>query len=496
MEKYIQYNVNLTDIELYQLIILKIEENKEYKGVIGKEKIIEIFLYKNINIGNKIYSIEIEYQEFNSIRRIERFLKDNYNSINRLKVKGLKSSEDLIIRTVLIFNMIKYFYPSVYEEFTINRSILEIFTLNIDGKEYSYEYFYNKNRMEYLQNYIESEDNQSIAKSRNLFNLFILDKLQYNIHGEYYKDIYKSENAIERLEMHYEESNMNLIRRHNNMAMDRIFWNLLSAGKSELTELEICGQKFIEDVLSYDKNSWKSRYEKYCNDLFCGGYTIFIMGIEKSLQLFKAFRIINPEEKYWNRLLEFSKKEFFDVINYEFISAINYVPMENIEIHKKVSELILDLKNEGNLNSEKEFLNFLKIFYTTWYGLGGFFPHPIEYINYINIEDSNYIRRIKSLLENHIEVLDNIESSILEDEIKVNIKVTKKLIELISLEKSLEKKEYKPKVSFESSIYNKNIIEELLELKQIDLDKFREKAQEYYYSGTISKSDIIKKLEI
>lgn len=70
------------------------------------------------------------------------------------------------------------------------------------------------------------------------------------------------------------------------------------------------------------------------------------------------------------------------------------------------------------------------------------------------------------------------------------------LLELIGLEESLKMKEHKPKTSLTSSSDKRIIIEELQNLKEIDLDKFIKKVEEHYLSGQISKRDIIKELKI
>lgn len=169
----------------------------------------------------------------------------------------------------------------------------------------------------------------------------------------------------------------------------------------------------------------------------------------------------------------------------------------NIEIGKIISDATVI----GNLNEDKYFSMFLKRYYKNWYR---FTTLPgIELIEYekLDLKTEEGQKEIIFILEKHIEMLwerkNDILTKVLNNkfEIEINVKVTKKLIEVINEKDKVKEGGVSAKVR---SIEPKEI--KLLKTLKEDgnLKEFELKAREYYFENEITKVQLqylLKELE-
>ena len=121
----------------------------------------------------------------------------------------------------------------------------------------------------------------------------------------------------------------NISKKNRNEQKDRLLWNLICNGKSELTDRINAVNSFIDIVINTENS--KKGYKEFKSKLHNGDFkkkdnkTIFLGAIDEFLFLFQSFRIAKVSEQDWLEFLKFymSYKKVED-INIEYIENINY----------------------------------------------------------------------------------------------------------------------------------------------------------------------------
>ena len=474
LEKYIHKNINLTIIGLLEMVKFQLDTNEKYNEYIISDLMINIlYVPKNFQINDYSGSVKIEFKlHLINMRRVEKFLSSTYAYI---KNNDTDPEQDILIRTAIIFYLIEYFLPESYSNIAENKDLEDIFNFKYNDDYYTLSELYNND----LDIELIFEDDF------NKLNIWILASLEYKVTYNY-----KNEKAAQ------EQIN-------KNSKIDKRFKNIYSAGILPYTNYELYARKLIEDVLNFDKHLWKSKYELFNKNIKGKNeFNIFYIGINGIISIFKSFNMINASQKDWLNLLEFCKLEGrFEFINKSMFEAFSYIDLNDIKINIEIGKIISDAKVMGNLNQDKYFKLFLKRYYRNWYRLTTL--PSIELIEYekLDLKSEKGQKRIIDILEEHIGILEEMKNDTLTKvlnnkfEIEINIKVTKKLIEVINEKDKVKEGGVSVKVG---SIEPEEI--KLLKTLKEDgnLKEFELKAREYYFENKITKVQLqylLKELE-
>lgn len=463
LEKYIETNVNLTDVNLFDLIKFKYElsENK-YEKYFSFDYILKLYIaLEQFSVSNNQNLID---RKLINPRRVEKFLRSIYT---HLKNNQDDKEQDILTITTVGFYFIKYFLPKSYAEIDLNKDLEEIFKFEYEKKIYTY----SELEIRIL------EDEKFYKKENNLTNLLIFKILDYK----------KTERLL----------NISIKNEYNiyNKKINRRFKNLYASGLTQFTEEENYASKFKEEVLDYDKQEWNEKYRdfniKYENNK---EFQIFFMGASKAVSIFRAFYFIEPSEEVWIKLIDFLEmRQLFKELDSEFFEAISFLDLSNVNVRLRVSQIIVGLDVVGNLNSNDYFFLFLERYYRDWRYLNeGLIELLIfeqdkikdeENFSLINKLSNKYIERLEKLKKKEVtRILD------IEEEINLTIEVTNKIIEVIT-SKSSATSSYRISTNID---YRKTgevkELEEYLQFK--DINKFEQNAREYYYNNKVSKSTI------
>lgn len=254
LDKYIPYTVNLTQINFYDIVnkVLK-EFEDEYEYVkkndfnflcihIRLDWVLREIFNKNIEYSLKIYNY--------SIRKVKHFLDEIENTFENEEMYR----ENDLRKAVVIFYLIKHFDYDIYNKFTLSKGLIETFTLNFNGKEYTIDEIIYK----FKNNELNSRDIDKILTNdlnrRVLGYLFLIE----------YRFNNKEKRGVEILE----ETELELRNNNYNDKVNRVFWHLLCKGNSEYTDMEQLVRILIRDVLGLPDDKMMDEFNNFMNKMY------------------------------------------------------------------------------------------------------------------------------------------------------------------------------------------------------------------------------------
>lgn len=505
LEKYIQFKMNLTEINFFEILALVFQENNFDKNIIQLD---DFNFLKEYSQKNRNNSLEKElginktmYFKLSniSIRRVKNFLKE-LNGI--LKYEEYENHKE----TVISFFILKHFISTEYEKLNIEEGLLETFKFKVNSKSYTITELINIYKSDelggidndFINKVFSDEENKNIEQ--NLMNYCILKLFDYNC--DINNQINNEGNVEKRLKLIVEESIDLLEARNDNVKKDQLIWNLLANGKSKYTDYEYVGNEFIEDVLNQPEDKRDIAYEKFKDRLFKedltrDNETIFKLGVPRFIELFKSFRVLNVTSKKQISLIDFYfRNKEIDVISKELIQNMNYCGLKTNKEYIHILNKISKLNVIGNLNFEDCFAKFLKKFIGALSRQG--------YINTINyyminnekiIEKDNdeVIKELRIIIEkiNKLkdEIIANFEFEELEYDLNVIIKFLNKMIVLINYEnKFIDEKRSFFNTEMKSIHMNQKEFDRLKNIE--DKDDFREELRKSYLNEEITAHEI------
>ena len=165
-------------------------------------------------------------------------------------------------------------------------------------------------------------------------------------------------------------------RMEHNEQINRFLWNIKGNGNSEYTDMEWLAKEICETVLSQEGNSRKEAWNKIWNDAFHGeneknNGTVQMFGESAMLSAFKALYVTEISTENWVQMIEFyfSQKET-QPITVDMIENLNFVSLTNKDVLLAVARNFVQSKVVGNMNEQKAFARFLKIYLQAIWGLG------------------------------------------------------------------------------------------------------------------------------
>lgn len=453
LDKYIPYTVNLTQINFYDIVnkVLK-EFEDEYEYVkkndfnflcihIRLDWVLREIFNKNIEYSLKIYNY--------SIRKVKHFLDEIENTFENEEMYR----ENDLRKAVVIFYLIKHFDYDIYNKFTLSKGLIETFTLNFNGKEYTIDEIIYK----FKNNELNSRDIDKILTNdlnrRVLGYLFLIE----------YRFNNKEKRGVEILE----ETELELRNNNYNDKVNRVFWHLLCKGNSEYTDMEQLVRILIRDVLGLPDDKMMDEFNNFMNKMYkqeykdeTGNIVSFYRGILEFHTLFQAMSIATSKESDWLKFLSFYftyKK--LDTVNLELIRCLKYCNLRSKNIYFFVINKFNDLKVINNMNVHDSYWQFLLKYLTALSSFGYINTHNVR--SALELKDNNHnIDILKEILfQPMLQELKLLKERIpIEEpkkEIDVIIKFINKNIEIISKDTAL--KEESP-IKISTQVYSGKII--------------------------------------
>ena len=487
LDKYIPYTVNLTQINFYDIVnkVLK-EFEDEYEYVkkndfnflcihIRLDWVLREIFNKNIEYSLKIYNY--------SIRKVKHFLDEIENTFENEEMYR----ENDLRKAVVIFYLIKHFDYDIYNKFTLSKGLIETFTLNFNGKEYTIDEIIYK----FKNNELNSRDiDKILTNDLNRRVLGYLFLIEYRLNN-------KEKRGIEILE----ETELELRNNNYNDKVNRVFWHLLCKGNSEYTDMEQLVRILIRDVLGLPDDKMMDEFNNFMNKMYkqeykdeTGNIVSFYRGILEFHTLFQAMSIATSKESDWLKFLSFYftyKK--LDTVNLELIRCLKYCNLRSKNIYFFVINKFNDLKVINNMNVHDSYWQFLLKYLTALSSFGYINTHNVR--SALELKDNNHnIDILKEILfQPMLQELKLLKERIpIEEpkkEIDVIIKFINKNIEIISKDTAL-KGESPIKISTQVYSGKNNIeIERLNGLNCTETELLKE-IEESYQNGKISANDI------
>lgn len=499
LEKYLPFKLNVTESDLFEVIMFILKEEKFEENFLSIKDFYFLradFQMNRYPVLSQKFGINGELNtEFTNLpfRKVQNFCFELISMLEKYDYNEYKE-------TVIAFYVVKHFITPIYEQLTIERGLLESILFEDEGKFYSiHELIELKENDEISQEQIskifEVEENKHKYCVQKLFDFSLFDP-----------DI--EDEPIKRLNSILEETIQSISTKFDNEKKDRIIWNLLAAGKSELTDYEFCGRKLVENVLSEPKEQRIEAYKSFRQFLFTleenefDNRTMFLMGIPPFIQLFKAFRTLADGDQYVKELVDL----YFDIqkiesIDEKVIRTLNFVLLPNIDVYIHILKKLNRLDIKGNLNLHECFVTFVnKLLCEALANLGfinihryfSFSSGTVDSVKELFVGDLKKIKaEIIALQENLFEF---IKYDKINDDISVIVAFVEKLIEIIQFpsEIKVSDKPLNIETKYGSRFVNQ---EEFDRLYQLLLDKngtVIEEIVKSYQSGKITPHEIDK----
>lgn len=501
LEKYIPFVVGLTEITYERLVDYQWDKLNMSETSLDKRDVRDICRKRS-----KEYQVEkILGLDFNmpmrvdnaSVRKVQIFLRDLKIIISGDEKYDDKESIDIVISSVFI----KHFFYEYYKQFRIGESPLNTAWFIWQGKHYTLDEILVKfqkpkqeseiernNRIAKLQKLMESKENREAY--------CILRLLGYNLQVQRLEPNTKMENyVIESLEtMKYGEQNEKI---------DRILWNVMASGTSEITNAQNAVDKLVEEVLCETGEKQQKAWEKYLSDMYNGNLrkntsTIFRIGVNAYLSLFQAFKVCDMDSKKWSAFLKFyflqyERKE--KNITLQLIDNLNYCDTYNKQLFFQIIRFFNQLQVDGNFNRDKSYKQFFESYMGAVATLGYSKKHDYWMFQMGSLLSDNLgfaVNLLESLRNDLLEQVTRQPFDFVKEEFYDCIHFVEKNLTLIQAEKS--NKRSNPSVSVVESksewIHQKEV-NRLKKLKQlwlngeIDESTFNDELEKSYQAGNI-----------
>jgi hypothetical protein len=496
MDKYLSFIVNLSPIGLKEAIENIFDCEDLVLAVINVNDL--KYLYENIHLNyylekklNLRSNLAISMENA-SIRTLINFIIE----ADILLSENTDFQNDENRKTIITFTFVKYFYPHIYKEFTIDKGLLDTFKFQYNGEDYSIFDLISKN--EQADESDKCEKTEKIDTTILLENTINRDKLALLSLFGYELDIYNASNVEAMKERDIKNSS-------SNEKKDRLIWNLLCRGKSEYTNNENAVKKFITEVLNINSDLQNEAYLRYCNDMFNERYekkdndTIFNYSESNFISLAQSFVACNIDNKNWIKFIEFyTKNTQKNTLDLEVLQILLYAPLcdKNMFIH--LIRIFSSMDIIGNMNTSKIFYRFIVKYFRGLSSFGYTNTRELEIIvdNNEELIIVEYFDRYTMVIISRMKLLKRIINiEVINDELELLIKFLEKCIEIVLTEDVIEKREPRVTTSYSSSYKNQDEFDRLNSLKDtVDAKSFSNAILNSYNNNRISAYEIAKLL--
>lgn len=383
LEKYIPVEMNLTDIS-YKSMVSAVwdgmgmddrDMNKTFipgsMGILSTGKDLKHMIFSFVDYQYDLFGCSFDVGKILfprahlTIRRMEGYLGEIFHWMQEHKENRI---DEETARVVVAFAFVKYFMEEAYEKLEPWKRIEELFLFQYKGEQKSLVKLGvdlwkdpgengdhdSKRFWSRLKAQAEEDENSESQVIYTIFGYYIKDLERRIACGVYFIELPYSE----RVKLQKDEERRERI--------DRLIWNMLQCGRTELTDNRACADKFIHDVLKKPSNEWGEAFSSYCNDLYDGkvykeNESIHLFGESPVLSVTRAVSFYYHDEETWQKMCEFicgqweEKSITMDFIQICYFTEINIAP-NRMQIIKFFNTLTVD----SNFNHYDPYLAFLR----------------------------------------------------------------------------------------------------------------------------------------
>lgn len=492
VEKYIPFVVNLTELK-YEVIVRGLWDQLEMgKAGIDEKELLELSYGSirsfeaeralGVGLTGSLETLGVP------VRKVQIFMNELKNVVCENEVYRDKENR----KTAIAFLFIKNFYYPYYEKLQIGKRVTELLTFHWKDGEYTMEELIRERREERITQ-AEVRELLSVKENRDVY--FILALLDYSFETEDEGEVSRESIANRPIEIQKREQKAE--------KKDRLIWNLMANGTSELTDMEAAAGDLVRDVLAPDILDKEKAWEEYWNNLYDGkrakdNRTIFRWGIDNFLSVFQSFRGAGRTEEEWLMLLEFyGQMQRKKGITVEMVECLNYCDVYKQKVFLKAMELFCDSRIRGNMNQQRGYRIFLK----TYFAMIGYFGYSDSYVfetwrvrmEQSGEEDIGELDKMFAYMENVIEKEKKkvqefgMEKAVREYEIILEF--IGKNREVIKREEAIKPEEVRPHVDMRSVRQNQEEFDRLLTYLD-DREVFIEEVRKSYGEGKLNPGEL------
>lgn len=529
IEKYIPYVVNLTEISLQSLLKVFWDTRKNFSKF--HFLYLDVFMSENICKCLGIPQAFAWQWERISVRKVKVFLKEL-----TIAMENLEGMDSEYWKTEAAFLAMKHFSSEIYEELSFQEDFIEELRFGCPwGSER-----YNLMELFALRRWNDAgkEGGLSLEQTRQMFmedsemakenrqKLCLLCSMDYNI---YVMDEEKRENrqleaekggslGEKRLEHRYTMETWQAEQLNRNEKVSRLIVNLYANGRSELTDAEKNAEDFIREVLmkepeqqeeawrTFGERTFQEEYEKEDNG------TIFRWGGNHWIELAQALCLFmkrKPQGKaeagIWLKFNDFCcrKGRLENQITPEYIRWCNYIKLDKKEVFLDVIRRFCGMEVVGNLNTDKEYIKFLRNSFRYGYFHGYFSDYEdwkLELPEW-NPEMAEYVKEILQgkAKKTEQEAVSGIYGELASEELKLVGDFLKKNIQVIEAAPEAQKHRHTVKMETRTrwEYLNEEAYQELERLadRGVTEAEYRKILQDAYGEGKISLAEMRRLLQ-
>ncbi len=429
-----------------------------------------------------------------TIRNVQLFLQE----ITAALQYNLSYQDKECRRDVITFYVMKHFMYDLYQclyNMKGKRSLLDELTIKDEEKVYTLPEIVNFLIRKDDSCWSPEQVKKLIQEKENRRRVVIIQLFQYSLEIPEEQDWGKigemSDDILQRGR-----------KQEKNERKDRLIQNLLYAGYSGQTNQRNAVGLFRKCVLEREEAERKQGFAEFWNKLYQGDFekagnqTIFYIGNDKFMDLFRTFWMADASEKDWLDFLSFyfqygQVKE----ISAQLIENLNYCDLKYRSVYLLVLKKFNELEVIGNFNQLKSYWLFLKRYlralseldYMETYEVGG-----LERSTEIEKEGLEYLKQIleqmKKRLEERGEKLKKLPS--LQEDIQLILTFLDKNRQVIENEAVGRVPEHQIKTSMRTQYIYQEEFERLRDFSG-NAEEYWEEVDKSYREGRIGMHEIL-----
>ena len=495
LEKYIPYTVNLTEISYEKIVEYQWEDLKMAETPLERDEVSGIGVvvpgqFKAARILGIDMDFRMDFRGTASVRKVRIFLSE----LKEILLSNEELSRKENVKTVMYVVMMKHFFHSYYEMLCIGESPLESLKLVLNEQEYTLSEILAKFRKPQQESQEEREQRilhfrelLERTENREVWTLLLL--LDYEL-------------QVGQVERQWEEIVTepihSLKRKEKNEKIDRIVWNVLANGTSELTNMENAVRELWQNVLQKTGAAREQAWKKYLDDMNHGRFgkgnkTVFRVGINGFLALFQAMGIVGASGEQWEAFLDFyfsryQKETEHPAISRDLIAGCNYCDLYDRLVFFRVIRFVNGLEVSGNLNGTKSYQLFFKNYMGAIPMLGycwrmeyWMFELPGKIEQNLEMAES-LMEQLKAELER---LRDEQELPYVKEEYEDLVRFVEKNQELIQCESPWSRDDAFRSSDFHSRWHHQEEVDRLRKLRKEQPDRFQAELEKSYREGKL-----------
>ena len=412
LEKYIPYTVNLTPIRLERLIDLQWDSMKMPKQL---EKNAVRFLRMHVTKAyqlKRLLGVDMTFElelPVVTIRKVRIYLQE----IKILIEENPEYQKKENIETLVHVLFLKHFYEPYYKKLQIGLRPLEQLKFTWNGEKLTITQMLKQfhpgssrykekpeERIRDLNVLVQSEENRHALTILLIlgYTLWIepeqmTDGVEPDIpaHRQARQPAHLQDDRVEKLQkseqanspLDIRQSEQQWRRVEKNDKIDRILWNILGNGTSEMTDAENAAKMILRDVACHKGAECKKAWDAFQRNMFQGEMekdndSIYKVGDGMYLPLFKAMKLYTKRTEDWHAFLDFyfwayqeeeqerqreASENITGVnipISEELIRCLEQCELQNKNILMQIIRFFNELKVSYNLNEQASYRRFFE----------------------------------------------------------------------------------------------------------------------------------------